>query len=280
MVLFVPIFGFGLLKLLPFKPLKALTNQIMVKLTSCWIWFNTYFAKFTRSLKWKVNGELNLLCERSYLVISNHQSWLDIVVLQTILHGKLPSMKFFIKDQLKWVPLLGLTWWLLDFPFMKRYSKAYLAKHPEKKGQDLATTKQACQRFKHSPVTFTNFIEGTRFTQAKHALQNSPYKHLLRPKAGGIAYVLQSMGEKINTIIDVTIMYPTKSTTLWDYLCGRIETIEVYVRQLAIPQHFLQMNYFEDTEAKEKFQNWLNQTWHEKDKLFESRAQRPCLNEP
>ncbi len=55
-----------------------------------------------------------------YLVSSNHQSWVDILVLQRIFHGRIPFLKFFLKQELIWVPVIGLAWWALDFPFMKR----------------------------------------------------------------------------------------------------------------------------------------------------------------
>jgi hypothetical protein len=45
-----------------------------------------------------------------------------------------------------------------------------------------------------------NFVEGTRFTNDKHKQQSSPYNHLLRPKSGGIAFVLAAMGDYIQNI--------------------------------------------------------------------------------
>jgi 1-acyl-sn-glycerol-3-phosphate acyltransferase len=268
-LVFIPFLIIGLFKLIPYPPLRKLCNKGLNFFCSYWIEFNSYFVKFTRRVKWNVKGDITLKRHQWYLVISNHQSWLDIVVLQQILHKRIPELKFFVKDQLKWVPFLGFAWWILDCPFMKRFSKEYLRKHPEKKGLDLLTTKKACQKFKNMPVSIMNFIEGTRFTQVKHKLQNSPYQHLLKPKAGGVAYVLQSMGERIHSIVDVTITYPERSKTLWDYLCGRVNQVNVYVRQLPIPEPFLKMNYFEDPEIKQRFQNWLNEVWGEKDLICE-----------
>lgn len=273
-VLFIPFLIVGLIKLIPFQPTKKICNIILSALCSYWIDFNTYFVKFTRRIKWNIKGNLTTLPKQWYMVVANHQSWLDIVVLQQILHKRIPDLKFFVKDQLKWVPLLGFAWWVLDCPFMKRFSKEYLKKYPHKKGQDLITTKKACQKFNNMPVSIMNFIEGTRFTNQKHQLQQSPYQYLLKPKAGGIAYVLQSMGQKIHSIIDVTITYPEKQRSLWDYLCGRVESINIYVRQLPIPEAFLNMNYFEDPAMKLKFQTWLNEKWHEKDGICHQQSCR------
>ena len=112
-----------------------------------------------------------------YLMTSNHQSWADILVLQKVTNRRVPSLKFFLKQELIWVPLLGLAWWALDFPFMKRYSRAQLEKRPELKGKDMETTRKACEKYAHYPVSVMNFFEGTRFTEEKHRQQNSPYRH-------------------------------------------------------------------------------------------------------
>jgi hypothetical protein len=135
-----------------------------------------------------------LRTDTSYLVISNHQSWVDIPALIQALNRRTPFFKFFLKKELIWVPFLGLAWWALDYPFMKRYSKAFLAKHPELAGQDLKITKEACELFKRQPVTVVNYLEGTRFNETKRKQQGSPFKRLLKPKAGGVAFVLAAMG--------------------------------------------------------------------------------------
>lgn len=219
----------------------------------------------------KITGEIKLDKKNWYMVISNHQSWLDIVVLQKIFNRKIPILKFFIKDKLKWVPILGFAWWALDFPFMKRYSRNYLEKKPHKKGEDLKTTQKACVKFKQTPTAIMNFVEGTRFTKEKHTNQDSPYRYLLKPKAGGLAFVVNSMGEQLHAIIDVTILYPHQKKSLWHYLCGQINEIKVHIRQIPIPKQFIYGDYFNDNELQAAFRQWLNQTWYEKDKLIEKK---------
>jgi 1-acyl-sn-glycerol-3-phosphate acyltransferase len=117
--------------------------------------------------QWDMRGVDTLRQDTSYLCISNHQTWVDIPALIESLNRRTPFFKFFLKKELIWVPLLGLAWWGLDYPFMKRYSKAFLDKHPELKGKDLEITKAACELFKRQPVTVVNYLEGTRFTEAK-----------------------------------------------------------------------------------------------------------------
>jgi 1-acyl-sn-glycerol-3-phosphate acyltransferase len=167
------------------------------------------------------------------------------------------------------VPVMGLAWWALDFPFMKRYSKAYLARHPEKRGKDLETTRRACARFSAIPVAITNFVEGTRFTAAGHAAQQSPYRHLLKPRAGGIAFVIDAMGEQLKTLVNVTIHYPDGRPSFWDLLCGRMQQVVVRLEEIQIPRQFLGRNYEQDAQYRAEFQRWVNQLWEHKDALLE-----------
>ena len=152
---------------------------------------------------------------------------------------------------------------------MKRYSKKFLDAHPEKRGTDLETTKKMCERYRHTPVTILNFIEGTRFTPQKHSRQHSPYRRLLRPKAGGFAFALNAMDGKIKRMLDVTIVYPDGPHTFWDFLCGRVSHIIVRVKEQIIPDRFLHGNYMSDAVFREDFQMWVGDLWHAKDELIE-----------
>ena len=198
-----------------------------------------------------------------YLVVANHQSWVDILVLQKIFNRKIPFLKFFLKKELIYVPVIGICWWALDFPFMKRYSAAFLAKHPELKGKDVETTRKACEKFRYKPVSVMNFLEGTRFTPEKHEKQQAPYAHLLKPKAGGISFVLNAMGEHLHKLLDVTIYYPKGSPSFWDYISGKVQDIRVRVRVLPIEPGWI--GDYEDPQYRQQFQQWVNQLWLDKD---------------
>jgi 1-acyl-sn-glycerol-3-phosphate acyltransferase len=203
-----------------------------------------------------------------YFVISNHQSWSDIVILQAVFNGKIPFLKFFLKQELKWVPLLGIAWWGLDFPFMKRYSADFIKKNPHLKGKDIEITKKACEKFNIMPVSVMNFIEGTRFTEKKHERQKSPYKNLLKPKSGGAGFVFTAMGNIINSIVNVTIKYPEKDTNFWHFLCGRITKVELFIERIAVTDDLIG-DYVSDPQYQERFKVWINDLWERKDKVFE-----------
>jgi 1-acyl-sn-glycerol-3-phosphate acyltransferase len=235
-----------------------------------WIGVNSRMIDaFTRT-RFRVEGMETLRYAGHYLVLANHQSWVDIPVLQKVFNRRIPLLRFFLKSQLFWVPLLGLAWWALDFPFMKRYSKQQLARRPELAGRDLAVTRAACEKFRHIPVSVMNFVEGTRFTLAKHAQQGAPYRHLLRPKAGGVAFVLGAMGEAIESVLDVTVSYDIGKPSLVDLFTDRIGEVRVRVQERPVPAGLAGGDYENDADYRARFQAWVNQLWADKDALLAS----------
>ncbi|SGZ02414.1 Acyltransferase family protein [Moritella viscosa] len=207
-----------------------------------------------------------------YMVLANHQSWVDILILQRVLNKKIPFLKFFLKKELIFVPFLGIAWWALDFPFMRRYSTTQLKKNPKLRGKDIEVTRKACAKFKSSPVSVMNFVEGTRLTTEKHNKQNSPFKHLLKPKAGGLAFALSALGYHIHKIVDVAIYYPGQTPTFWQYLCGEVKDVHVHIRVSDIDDK-MRGDYQKDRAFKIGFQQHLNQLWIEKDAILETMAQ-------
>jgi 1-acyl-sn-glycerol-3-phosphate acyltransferase len=194
----------------------------------------------------------------------------DILVLQHLLNRRIPLLKFFLKQQLIWVPVMGLAWWALEFPFMRRHTEEYLKKHPEMRGKDQETTRKACEKYALIPTSVMNFLEGTRFTPAKHAKQQSPYRHLLKPKAGGMALALNAMGDKFQAILDVTIVYPDGPISFADFLSGKLRRVIVRVCRLPVPQHLMSGDYTQDPAFREAFSQWVQQLWREKDAQIEA----------
>lgn len=265
-VMICPLMVFALLKLvLPGRGRDYASAGVMW-MAETWSEIDKVIFALCIPTQWDIRGVDKLRQDTSYLCVSNHQSWVDIPALIESLNRRVPFFKFFLKKELIWVPLLGLAWWGLDYPFMKRYSKAFLAKHPELKGKDLEITKAACELFKRQPVTIVNYLEGTRFTPAKHATQTSPYTSLLKPKAGGVAFVLAAMGEQLDAILDVTVVYPGSGIPgFWDMLCGRVPKVIVDIRTRPMDPALWQGDYENDPVFREKIQGWVNQLWIEKD---------------
>ncbi|MEM0516088.1 acyltransferase [Pseudoalteromonas sp. YIC-827] len=270
---FLPIVLCGVLKIIPIKPWRKAMSALAKAMASCWVAGNSLNQKLITPYKLKVTGLEQLDKKDWYLLVANHQSWVDILVMQRIFRGRIPFLNFFLKKELLYVPFLGLAWWALDFPFMKRTSKSQLKKNPKLRGKDLETTRKACEKFKEMPVSIVNFVEGTRYTDAKHKRQNSPFNHLLKPKAGGIAFVLQAMGEQISKIVNVTIHYPGGIPTFMDFAGGKVKEVVVHVEVRPLDSQLIG-DYSNDNAFRVEFQQHLNALWQEKDSTLKQLTQQ------
>ena len=267
---FVPIFVLAIIKLLvPVVALRRAVTKVLMWMGEHWVAGNSMLLGTAASFDWQARGIESLRRDAWYLVISNHQTWVDILVLQAVFNRRIPFLKFFIKQQLIWFPLLGIAWWAMDMPFMKRYSAAYLARNPHMKGRDFETTRKACEKFRDTPTSVINFIEGTRFSEAKRQRHNVPYRHLLRPRAGGFAVAMTSMGELFDAILDVTLVYPGGAAKFWDLCCGRPVRVLVDVRERGVEPWLVGGDYEGDREYRRRVQSWLGDIWQEKDELIQ-----------
>lgn len=266
----LPLLAVAVVKaLLPFKRARLACNPVLIGFAEGWIAVNSRMIDHLTRTRFRVEMPSSLQPDGHYLVLANHQSWVDIVVLQKIFNRRIPFLRFFLKRQLFWVPVLGLCWWALDFPFMGRYTRKQIAKNPELGRRDMEATRRACEKFLDIPVSVMNFVEGTRFTPQKHATQASPYRHLLKPKSGGVAFVIGAMGQSLQAVLDVTIVYPGGRPTIVDLIGGRIPEVRVIVRQRPIPEALIDGDYQEDRAFRARFQQWMNGLWEEKDAEIE-----------
>jgi len=256
------------LKFIPSAYTKKMANTILNFLVTTWISVNSLILGFTKNIRWNLSGLENLNMKKNYLVLSNHQSWSDILILQKLLNRKVPMLRFFIKQSLIWVPVLGLAWWALDYPFMKRHTKAEIARKPHLAGKDVEATRKACEKYKTIPVSVMNFVEGSRFTEKKRVEGQSRYKNLLNPRPGGTGLVLTSMGGYLSDILNVTIKYGENRRSFWGFLSGRVKEITVVVETIPVTEE-LKGDFHSDQEYRERFINWLNNLWQEKDLLLE-----------
>lgn len=255
----------ALCKLLPITPWQRQATRAANAAMAGWLAGNSLLLNLCNRIDWQVQDHSQLNPQGWHLIISNHQSWTDIVMLGHLFRGRLPVPKFFLKYELLFVPFIGLACWGLDMPFMRRYSPAKLLKQPQLRGKDIATTQAACAKFRHTPTTIINFVEGTRFTPEKRLSQRSGYQHLMPPKAAGLAMALHAMDGQFDKLLNVTLHYPDNPDTPFrDLLCGRMGRIQVLIEEIPMSQ-VPQGNYQADKQFKREFQNWLNGVWSHKD---------------
>lgn len=268
-LLCIPLYLFAFLRFISPSGLKPALSRGVNRVAELWISTNNVIFDQFQTLDIQLSEMPELNYENWYLVVCNHQTWMDIVILQRIFNRRIPMLKFFIKQQLIWVPIIGIAWWALDFPVMKRYSRERLAKKPHLRGKDLKTTLDSCEKFKLTPVSVLNFLEGTRFTPAKHSTQNSPFNNLLRPKTGGITMVMDSLEKQLAGIIDVTIVYPDGVENLWAFLCAPTNRVIVEVELLTLTEHLEKVKAASsevNAGKKPSLRGFVHDLWEQKDK--------------
>ena len=259
----------AVLKLLvPVEAWKRICTKIIINVGECWIYCNGLWIKFLHRPELKVEGFESLDRSKWYLSVANHQSWADIFVLQDITNRQIPMLKFFMKHVLIWVPVIGLAWWALDMPFLKRYTKEEIEKNPNLRGKDVKEMEKSFSRYSRYPVSIFSFAEGTRFTEEKKIAQNSKFNNLLNPKSGGIGLTLTTM-PYIKVLLDFTIHYESSRRSFWDFLCGRMSKASVRVKEVQIPEYLLGKNYEEDIEFREELKSWMENLWSDKDQYLE-----------
>jgi 1-acyl-sn-glycerol-3-phosphate acyltransferase len=266
---FVPIIILAIFKLLlPAPTIRRAITRTLMAIGENWVSINWLLMRTAGTVKLESRGLEDIRRDGWYLVMANHQTWVDIVVLQAAFNRRAPFLKFFIKQELIWFPLLGIAWWAMDMPFMKRYSPSFLAKNPHMKGKDLETTRRACEKFRDTPTSILNFVEGTRFSEEKRTIRKSPYNNLLQPRAGGFAVALSSMGKLFTSVVDVTLIYPDCATSFWDMCCGDEVHVIVDARERDLEQWLVDGDYQTDREFRRKLHAWLSEVWTEKDEMI------------
>ena len=230
-----------------------------------WVSCNRAMFRALLPVRFDTRGLDDLTRERWYLLLSNHQSWTDIVILQTVFRDLAPPLKFFTKMELIWLPFLGQAMWALDFPFMRRFARLPRETPrdarqgpPRRRGECVNAFGRRRRRSSSSP-------RASRQTEAKRIAQSSPHANLLKPRAGGVGFVLSAMGDQIDQLVDVTLAYPGGTPSFWSFLCGRVDRVIVDVRVSPMPQDIAHGDYERDNEYRGHVQRWITERWDEKD---------------
>jgi len=253
------------LLLLKNTPYEAFAERCFNRLYEGWAATNEWWFRHVLGIQWELDGTMAVDFQHWHLIIANHRSWVDVFVIFAQLRGRRPLPRVFMKQALIWMPFVGTATYIMGFPYMKRYSKATLKRKPHLIGKDLETTRRSCVRLLKRPNAIMSFVEGTRFTDAKHKQQASPYDCLLKPRAGGISFILQTMPQTIKSITDINVLYQQPKVSGWDLLCGRIGTVKVMTREVALPDSMLTLEYRAADKDKAHFFTWFNLYWHDKD---------------
>ncbi|UTO04125.1 acyltransferase [Moraxella sp. FZLJ2107] len=263
----VPVISAGVTKMLT---KSKLADKAVLDITNHWLHTNNLLIdKVLPEKDWRIEMPNDLNPNGKYLLICNHQSWVDTSIIQYISENRLPITRFFAKHELIYIPIVGQTFYFLDFPMMKRHSKEALAKNPALAGRDIEEARRACQLLTGKPFVLLNYLEGTRFTPVKHQKQASPYRHLLKPKAGGFALAISSLGEEIDGILDMTIVYPDGTPEYSDLWSGKLTRLGVNIEHIKLDDALFDAlkrgEYHSNDAIKAELFTALDAIWQAKD---------------
>lgn len=145
----------------------------------------------------------------SFLVISNHQSWLDTIVLTLALVKQYPTAfcRYLGKKSIGWIPLLG--WMFLQTGALVTLNRNW--------SYDKEKLEQELEKLRRLPKDFwvMTYPEGTRFSRDKKALSLEYAKkhdlpslfHVLIPRFKGFFACVQLLRPRLSFVYNATVMY-------------------------------------------------------------------------
>lgn len=269
-LLATPVVVLGIVRfLLPLKSVATVIEKIDYYIYWLWSINSKHIILLTNNIKFHISGDEPLGPGKSCVVISNHKSWIDILMLTTVFEAKIPITKFFMKKNLIYIPFIGLACYALGMPFLRRYPKEKILKNPKLRAKDIETTKRACRDFVDYPASLVSYVEGTRYTHKKAEKYHSPYKNLMPPKYTGLGVAISEIGKDIECIYNLTFYYPDlKKPGFLELLLGRVK--HVYARiEVIRSEEIPQGNYLEDNQFKQEFSSYIQNLWDQKDLVLE-----------
>ena len=260
LVWIVPLVLLGFVKFVV-PPIARSVDPLMDGIYRIAVRLDDFWLKRVLGIEWPhpVSG---LQRSSSALVISNHVSWSDILLIQSVLVPHGPLVKFLAKRELVWVPIFGVIFWAFDFPMLRRRTRPG-EDEQERRARDQAALVSACEVLRDRPAALVNFAEGTRFDEAKRIDSQSPFEHLLDPRVGGLHTLREAVGDQVETVIDLTLIYPRESS-FWEFLSGAVDKVEVEAE--LIPTSSLPA-------TREALREWLSARWALKDSRIAVRRQ-------
>jgi 1-acyl-sn-glycerol-3-phosphate acyltransferase len=226
-----------------------------------------FWLRRVLGIRWRLPA-LDLDSRRTWLVLSNHVSWADIFLLQSLLVSHGLVVKFLTKRSLLALPIVGLILWAFEFPLLRRTSRG--GGDDERKRLDFEALREACHGAREHPVALVCFAEGTRATAARRASRGSLHLHLLPPRVGGFGALCDGLGEALAGVVDCTLVYPhrnphesphenppgARDPSFWEFLSGGMRAPEIHAERIAP---------VEIPASREDRARWLSARWARKE---------------
>ena len=249
----VPLLGLLILRTLApgLRPGTQAAAEAIYRLA---VTFDDWWLKRVSGAAWQDPG-LALDRDRACIVVANHRSWADVFLIQSALARRGPVVKFLCKRELAWIPVLGLIFVAFDFPVVRRRASGAMAE-AERRAADRRRVHDACRTLRSRPAAMLSFVEGTRFTPAKHTRSRSPYRALLPPRAGGFEAIARALAPTDAPVVDMTLVYPGRCD-FWAFLGGAAGDISVHAECLTMREVL-------DAGPRD----WLEARWRGKDDVL------------
>ncbi|MEC7030278.1 MAG: 1-acyl-sn-glycerol-3-phosphate acyltransferase [Pseudomonadota bacterium] len=233
----------------------AIPNQS----THSFMWF--WYVHWTKMLGWWVKKLLpdmtvvnrdEIPTNKPFVIVANHYSWVDIVVLYATLFAENHSFVFVMKRSLIKIPMIGVVCWGLGHPLL------YRGKSRRKNLKILTEGARKSLEYQHGILIFP---EGTRYTKVDNYPEE--YQQLLKPRTVGFECVLKNIvgdpSEGKNDavpVLDVTLKYTSGEHGLWDFLTGKSGSVLLYSELHSV--------------TPKNAKAWLLDAWTKKDHLLSS----------
>lgn len=211
------------------------------------------YSYFSKVLGYNNNKIDNLSKDHSYIIISNHQSYLDTFLIWALSpHNSPTDVIFLLKKELIWLPFYGSYSYLSRYPFIESPSLKAMRKKPELKNKDLTTILESVKTFEGRASLWAIYVEGI--------LNKSNDRHLNKPKTSGLYSLIKALDKPVD-IIDLTIAYPRIGMSFYELITD-ISKKGTY---------FIDTIKFNDIPTeKREFIKWLNRRWNKKESLLKN----------
>lgn len=193
--------------------------------------------------------------EHAFCII-NHRGDLDWMIGWIIIErmGMLGGTKCFLKESVQYLPVVGWSFWLMEFPMLKRNWE-----------KDRSCLAELSARLANYPINLLMciFPEGSRFTKEKHEASKEfcrsrgiePLRHHLYPRTKGFAYAVKNM-HYIDVVYDVTLGFKKGEPSILGVLNADPCEIDVLARRIEIKDF--------SRENEKKASDWLVNLFREK----------------
>ncbi|KAJ0399541.1 hypothetical protein P43SY_006087 [Pythium insidiosum] len=249
---------------------NALYRRIMGGVQALWMDMSSSCFPET---KLEVTGELPTDPSRPAIIIANHQvdaDWWYIWQAARFYQGA-GNIKIVLKDQLKYVPIIGWGMRLFEFLFLRR-SLDHDAKHIKAYMDSLIHDE--------FPFWLVIFPEGTtihtEYVQKAHKFAektNRPkFEHVVLPRTAGLQIILDAVADVQPDIYDLTIAFPSYSGEIPTYDMGYDRKIDTQIPSMksllagkkpgTVAIHAKRFSY---SEAVSDLEAFLDNRWQEKD---------------